>query len=139
MMNRYISALSAFIFLLTACSDTLQGKGVAEPEVAHFHQLLQSKDFETIYDNAAPEFRSAVPKKKVLALFAAIDRKLGPVMKSKQINWGVNTQNLVTTVTLVYASKFQEGDATETFTFYVSNGKPALAGYNIASIDMLIK
>lgn len=73
-----------------------------------------------------------------MALFSAIDRKLGRLRESKQINWHVNSHNLVTTVVLVYQSRFEDGTA-ETFTFRVQGEKPRLIGYNIESMDMLLK
>jgi hypothetical protein len=134
-----ILVLGIVAFILLGCGDTINGKGLAEPEVAKFHERLRSGDFEAMYSNSSRDFQAAAPKDKVIALFAAIDRKLGPLQETKQINWNVNTQNLTTTVVLIYASKFQEGEATETFTFRISNQKPELIGYNIASFDMLIR
>lgn len=134
-----IAGLLLFSMYVAGCGDTIAGKGSSEPEVAKFHQLLKKKQFEAMYEMGSKEFRSASPKEKVTALFAAIDRKLGSLDKSKLVNWSVKTYNLDTTVVLVYDDKFQEGDATETFTFHVSDGKAELVGYNISSFDMLVK
>lgn len=131
--------LTLLVFCLSGCRDTISGKGVAEPEVARFHEMLKGRNFEAMYAATGAEFKSHVPKATALALFAAIDRKLGPLRQTQQINWNVNTRNLITTVVLVYQSRFKAGEATETFTFRVQNGKPELIGYNIASMDMLIK
>jgi hypothetical protein len=92
-----------------------------------------------MYQLGNSEFRAAAPKEKVIILYTAIDRKLGTLQETKQINWNVNTTNSVTTVVLVYATKFQDGGATETFSFRIKNGKAELIGYNIASLDMLAK
>jgi len=126
-------------FAVVGCSDTISGKGVAEPEVARFHERLKSRDFAGLYAATGADFKAAVTEKKALALFEAIDRKLGTLRESNQVNWNVNTRNMITTVVLVYESKFEEGEATETFTFRVHDGKPELIGYNISSLDMLIK
>jgi hypothetical protein len=139
-MTRQILICVAAILFFAACnSDTFNGKGVAEPEVVRFHERLKAREFESIYESTSPEFRSASPKDSVIALFSAIDRKLGQLQKTKEINWNVNTRNMVTTVVLVYQSKFSEGEATETFTFNVDGNNVQLAGYNISSLDMLIK
>jgi hypothetical protein len=126
-------------FALAGCGDTINGKGVAEPEVARFHEKLKSRDFAGMYAATGAEFKAAVTQKMALALFEAIDRKLGSLRETTQVNWNVNTRNMITTVVLVYQSKFAEGEATETFTFRIENGKPELIGYNISSLDMLIK
>jgi hypothetical protein len=125
--------------LLSGCSDTINGKAIAEPEVARFHERLKTRDFEGLYESTSSEFKAAAPKTQILALFEAIDRKLGALEETKQINWNVNTYNLVTTVVLVYSTKFQDGEATETFTFRIKDNVPELLGYNISSLDMLIK
>jgi hypothetical protein len=134
-----IAAVCMIVVGLSGCGDTINGKGIAEPEVAKFHERLKAQDFEGMYKSGSDDFQAAAPKEEVIALFEAIDRKLGPLQETKQVTWNVNTQNLTTTVVLVYASKFREGDATETFTFRIGNQKPELIGYNIASLDMLIK
>lgn len=131
--------LALFALSLSGCGDTISGRRVAEPEVARFHEMLKRRDFEAMYAATGEQFKLLAPKKRAIALFAAIDRKLGPLRKTEQINWHVNTKNLVTTVALVYQSKFDDGEATETFTFRVQNGKAELIDYNIASMDMLIK
>ena len=125
--------------LLSGCSDTINGKEIAEPEVARFHERLKARDFEGMYESTSDDFKAAAPKSQVLALFEAIDRKLGTVQGTKQLNWSVNTQNFVTIVVLVYATEFQDGEATETFTFRIKDNVPELIGYNISSLDMLIK
>jgi hypothetical protein len=138
MMLRFL-LLALLAISLSGCGDTIAGKGAAEPEVARFHEMLKRRNFEAMYAATGAEFKSLVPRATALALFAAIDRKLGSLRQTKQINWNVNTRNLITTVALVYQSRFEAGEATETFTFRVQNGKPELIGYNIASMDMLIK
>jgi len=125
--------------LLSGCSDTIHGKSIAEPEVARFHERLKARDFEALYAATSSDFRAAAPKAQIFALFEAIDRKLGPMQSTQQVNWNVNTHNLVTTVVLVYSTKFRDGAATETFTFRIKNKSPELLGYNISSLDMLIK
>lgn len=127
------------VFLLAACGDTMRGKEIAEPKVAQFHEQLKARDFEGMYASASPEFKAAESKDRIVALFEAIDRKLGALQETRQVNWSVNTQNLTTTVVLVYQSKFSAGEATETFTFRVKDADAQLIGYNIASFDMLIK
>ncbi|MGH8020949.1 MAG: hypothetical protein ACREIA_22235 [Opitutaceae bacterium] len=125
--------------LLAGCSDTVKGKFVAEPQVAVSHQRLNAKQFEGIYTEAHDDFRKAAPKGKVLELFSAIDRKLGPAKSWSTTNWNVRTFNFVTTVVLVEDTTFERGRGTETFTFRVSGDKATLVGYNINSLDMMTK
>lgn len=123
--------------MLVGCSDTIKGKSVAEPEVERFHQKLNQKRFDEIYATAGEELRQAAPKEKVLALLAAVDRKLGPAKTWTTKSWNVRTFNLTTTVVLVEDTTFAKGQGAETFTFRVSDGKASLVGYNINSLDMM--
>jgi hypothetical protein len=75
----------------------------------------------------------------VLALFAAIDSKLGKVQSSSITTWNVKTFNFVTTVVLVSDTQFELGAGTETFTFRVNGDKATLLGYNINSMDMMTR
>jgi hypothetical protein len=126
-------------FALSACGDTIKGKSIAEPEVSRFHERLNGKRFEEIYSSASDDFRNAAPKERVLELFSAIDRKLGPAKSFSTTNWNVRTFNFVTTVVLVESTSFDRGTGTETFTFRVSGDKAVLVGYSINSLDMLTK
>ena len=138
-MKRSVFLTVIMSLLLLGCTDTIKGKSVAEPKVAVFHDRFNAGQYEEIYSEAADEFQKAAPKEKVLALFSAIDRKLGKVMSSSIKTWNVKTFNLVTTVVLVADTQFEQGTGTETFTFRVSGDKATLLGYNINSMDMMTR
>lgn len=72
--------------LLSGCSNTINGKAIAEPAVARFHERLKARDFEGMYESTSDEFKAATAKAQILALFEAIDRKLGALKEAKQIN-----------------------------------------------------
>jgi hypothetical protein len=133
------SVIAGLIVLLAGCGNTIHGKQIAEPEVARFHRQLGLRDYEQIYSGAAEGFRKSASKETAFALFDAINRKLGPVKSSTQANWQVNTHNFKTAVVLVHETKFESGAATETFTFEIADERASLLGYNIDSLDMLIK
>ena len=139
MIGKRVWLLGALLVLTAGCGDTINGVQFAEPEVRRFRQLLAAQEYEKIYKTAHPDFRAGAPKERVIALFAAINRKLGAFRSAEQINWNINTHNMTTTVVLVYASKYAEGEATETFTIVVDDEKPSLFGYQINSFDMIIK
>ena len=125
--------------LLSGCGDTIKGKAVAEPQIAIFHAKLDAQRFDEIYSATGDDFKKAAPKEKVLQLFSAIERKMGKVKSSTTTNWNVSTFNFVTTVVLAAETQFEKGTGTETFTFRVSGDKATLVGYNINSLDMMIR
>jgi hypothetical protein len=138
-MKRYLFLLLSSSLILFACTDTIKGKSVAEPKVAVFHEQLNEGQYEEIYAEASDDFRGAAPKEKVIALFSAMDNKLGKVKSSLIKTWNVRTYNFVTTVVLVADTQFEHGAGTETFTFRVSGDKATLLGYNINSLDMMTR
>jgi hypothetical protein len=125
-------------FAVSGC-DMLSDKSDAEAAVNDFHQKLDGGDFEAIYNNADAGLKSASSEKDFLALLAAVHKKLGNVQNSSETNFSMNSVNLSTQIVLVYNTKFGGGDATETFTWHVSGGKPLLLGYNINSLAMMEK
>jgi len=129
----------AALVVLAGCGNTVHGVEYAEPAVAKFRQQMQAGQFEKIYDFAGEEFRSATSRADGIALFAAVDRKLGKLQHAEKINWNVNTRNMTTLVVLVYKSRYAEGEATETFTIKVADGAGQIVGYNIQSLAMMIK
>jgi hypothetical protein len=131
--------LAAALAALAGCGDTLKGTEYAEATVARFRQQMKARQFEQIYDSTGADFKAATSREIGVALFAAVDRKLGAFKRAKQINWSVNTHNMVTTVVLVYDSEYSDSHATETFTVRVEDGRGELVGYNIQSLQMLIE
>ena len=59
--------------------------------------------------------------------------KLGAFQSGEQNGWQVNYTTGGTVVVVQYKSKFQKGDAVETFTYRGGEKAPALVGYNINS------
>ena len=112
---------------------------MAEAQVTIFHDRMNVDRFDEIYESAHKDFKSNTPQETTDKLFSAIKRKLGRIESSEIINWNLNTHNLVTTVVLIYETKFTEGEATETFTYRIDGDQASLYGYNIDSLDMLIK
>lgn len=132
-------ALVAVAGLVAGCGDTIKGTEYAEATVAQFREQMSAGHFDRIYDAAGEEFKAATTRDVGVALFAAVDRKLGKLQKAEQINWSVNTHNMTTLAVLVYDSQYAEDRATETFTVKIDDGKGELVGYNIQSLQMLIK
>jgi hypothetical protein len=131
--------LAAAFAALAGCGDTIKGAEYAESTVAKFREQMKARQFEQIYDATGEEFKTATSRENGIALFAAVDRKLGGFKRAEKVNWAVNTNNMVTMAVVVYNSEYADGNATETFTVKVDDGKGELVAYNIQSLEMLIK
>lgn len=138
-MKRLLPLLLVFLLLGTGCSDTVNGASLARPAVTRFREQMKARQYAEIYTAGHKDFQAAVTKEKMVALLSAVDRKLGALIEANEVNWNVRTNNGVTYAVLVYSCKYAEGESTETFTYRVSDGEARLLGYNISSLEMLIK
>jgi len=125
--------------VLAGCADTARDISSARAGVTRFHQQLDAGKFDEIYNEAAPEFRSATTHEDFLAFAGAVHRKLGAVRDATQTNFSVNWTTSGTRVVVDYTTKFDQGDAVEHFTWKIDGDKAVLVGYNINSKALIIK
>jgi hypothetical protein len=130
----------ALLAAATACNpfafwgDATAQRGVAETATDRFHLKLDLSQFDSIYHEVDPEFRNATPKKDANALWRMVQRRFGSLQSDSLLGWNVSvTTNNGTIVRLVYYTTFSKDKGTETFTWRIRAGKPALLGYNINS------
>ena len=134
----------ALLALAIACNplafwgDATAQRGAAETATERFHLKLDLGQFDSIYQEADPEFRKAGSEKDVNALWRMVQRRFGSLQSDSLLVWNVSvTTNTGTVVRLVYYTTFSKDKATETFTWRIRDGKPALLGYNINSPALL--
>jgi len=111
---------------------------VAEKAVARFHMMLDAGQNAQIYQESAPEMKTAGSEAKLTALLAAVHRKLGTVKKADQKGWNDQINTGGHFVTLNYATSYAQGDAAETFVYKIAGEKAELVGYNINSNALII-
>lgn len=115
----------AAVLALTACSMQAD-RAAAQAAVAQFHAQLDAEQYAAIYAGTAPELRKVSSADKFSALLAAVHRKLGKVKSATRQTRRVNYNTAGTFVTLVYATVFEGGHASEEFV-YRFDPQPALA------------
>ena len=118
------------------CSNSEDMKK-AEAAVEHFHQQLNDAAFDAMYAESDDAMKAQATQEKLVKLLSAVHRKLGNFQSAKSTGWKVFTATGGTTVTLAYASSYEHGQADETFSFHIADGKALLNGYNINSLDMI--
>jgi hypothetical protein len=127
------------VLFVSGCGGLTKGKPAAEAAIGRFHQQMNEGRFEEIWNEAHEKFRGASSKEKYLEFMSAIERKLGKVQSSKNAGWKVNTVNFTTVVLMNQSTTFEKGSGTETFTFEMKGENALLVGYNIQSMDLIIK
>lgn len=134
----------ALLAAVVACNpfafwgEAVRQKAAAETETEHFRRELDSTRFAAIYQEADPEFRKAISEKDADGLWRMVQRRFGQFQGAQLVNWNVSvtTQN-GTVVRLVYRTGYAQDSATETFSWRMRDGQPALLGYNINSPALL--
>ena len=122
----------------SACSVGKDTKA-AESAVSTFREQLSKSAFGEIYNAAADDWKKSISREDSDAFLGAVNRKLGAVKSSTQTGWRDNATTSGHFVTLVYHTKFENGDGDETFVYRLEDGRSVLAGYHINSMAMLIK
>jgi|CZKS01.1.fsa_nt_gi hypothetical protein len=107
----------------------------ATAAVERFHQRLDSEQYAAIYLDTDDAFRKVTSEKEFTQLLSAIHRKLGATQSKQSAGWNVTT----TSTSVVYRTKFAEGEATEQFRWRMDNGKAWLLSYNINSNALIVK
>lgn len=128
--------IAALVLCLTACSG---GEDLKKTEAAIglFHQQANAGQFDQIYANAASEWKRAQSPRDSVKFLSALREKMGAFQSGQQDGWRVNYTTSGTEVVVQYKSKFQKGDAVETFTYRVVEKAPILVGYNINSNTLI--
>jgi hypothetical protein len=122
-------AMALFLAGCTGGDDV----AVTEQAIGRFHKELNAGAFVGIHQNASAEWKEASSEPASVELFNGVRRKLGKFVSGKQSGWKVNYGTAGTIVVLQYDSKFEKGDAQETFTYRRSGDRAELIGYNINS------
>ena len=123
---------------LSGCNGT-EAKGAAERQVEAFHSHLNEGQYDAIYAQADDTFRSAGSKADTIAFIAAVHRKLGNAKSAAEQGYFVNLSTGGTIVNLTFQTQFDQGSATERFSFKVNGNDARLAGYRIESQELVTR
>lgn len=111
----------------------------AEAEVDRFHQHWNANEFQAVYDDAHMNFRNAQSAEQLLATFTAVKKNYGDLKSSNKRSWGFNSDKGVTDIKLSYDSAYDHGSAVEEFVFRMTDEKPLLLSYDIATPEKAAK
>jgi hypothetical protein len=122
--------------LLVGCSASAN-IDAAKAGVQQFHDLLNTSQFEAVYDQSDQAMKQTASADRLVKLLSAVHRKLGAAGDSALQNWNVNHTTSGQFVTLNYKTTFAGGAGDENFVYRMDGGRAKLAGYHIVS-DALI-
>jgi len=122
------AAFLAMAILIAGCGRG-QGTEVEQKLVDRFHSELDKEQYAQIYAERDKLFRT--PEAQYIRLLTTVHRKLGNVRGEHldAVTTAVNPQG--TFVVLRYATQFERGTATETFSWHLVGDSAKLTGYFI--------
>lgn len=106
---------------------------VAEAEAKRFHAMLDAGQFAEIYRAGTPEFHALKSQEDMMALLDAVHRKLGKFQSAATSGWNDNFDNRNHYIVLNQQAKYARGEAAETFTYQIRDGRALLTEYQVAS------
>jgi len=126
-------------FWMWRCGSALvQGRKLADAAVRHFHQQLNSGDYEDIYREADNGFRTGQGQDDAIRFFEIVHNKLGLAGQETQLNVRVDMNTRATFLTAQYNTAFATDTATEIFTWVRSNGTLKLYAYHVRSNALIL-
>ena len=139
--NRSLSHLAAVGVVLTSllvvgCGRYGGAHAVAEDAVRQFHRDLDLARYGSIWSEASPDLRGAIPQESFFELLKNVHTTLGQVRDSTTATWEANTIDGVVIVAITRETTFEKGTGIESFSFRFDGRVAQLASYDISSGDL---
>ncbi|MGH2492442.1 MAG: hypothetical protein ACRDF9_13145 [Candidatus Limnocylindria bacterium] len=136
--RKSLSLITTTAMLLT-CDVADAGKA-SDLAVQRFHELFNNGAYVVIYQEASPEFRASTPQARFVALLEAVRRKIGKVNGTERQSIHVFASTTANTaVTASYLTRFETGQAAETFRWVLTERMARLINYDINSPDLITR
>jgi len=111
--------------------STYQDYQIASAAADHFHQQLNTGDYDHIYESATDEFRRWGKREDLNRFFDNIRQKMGNAGTPSSLGFHVNWRNGVLWVDQTFNTKFEKGQAQEYFVWKIQQDQPRLYEYRI--------
>jgi Protein of unknown function (DUF4019) len=131
---RLVLAACALAFVGCALTD---GVAVAEDSVIEFREQYAAGIFGEMYDAGSDDLRTTATRDDFMTTLASLRTKLGSMRESKRTGFNARVGSDGTFVVLEYLTEFENGTATEEFTWEISGGKARLLGYSVDAKALL--
>ena len=130
----------AFLLVVSACDQSVQRSRVpsaVQEVVANIGDLIAQERYEQIYDESSERWKQDVTLEKSNEVFKTLRTKLGKA-ESRSLTSATEQENSGGALKghvfiLSYRTRFERGEAGETFTLVEENGRWLLARYFVNS------
>ena len=117
--------------LMTGCLNHADTK-LADDATTRFFQLAAAKDYQTIYDEAAPELQNNISEPDFAALMQRIDANMGPCQPPmKRMDLHINMQGGAIFRDQGYTRMCAKGRLNDDVDIVLRDDAAKLAGYHV--------
>jgi hypothetical protein len=109
------------------------GARLSDDAVHHFHSQLDSQAYDDIVGNSDEAFQNSANHDELTKFLSGVHSKLGSSHGFTRTNIFVNATTNGTFTKVTYQSRFDQGNATESFTWKKANGGLKLVRYDVKS------
>jgi hypothetical protein len=106
---------------------------LSDDAVRHFHSQLDSEVYAGILSESDEAFRNSANRDEIIKFLTGVHSKLGLSRGFTRTNTFVNATTSGTFIKVTYQSTFDQGNATEAFTWRKAAGDLKLVRYDINS------
>jgi len=132
-------ALVCFVFCLTGCTSLNKSNATIKAAIDHFHQQYNEGNAGAIWTEAHAKFRNTTEKTSFETYLLTVQRKLGKVTSTANVDLQRSIVNQTTTVHLSQTTAFEKGKGMETFTLEMVGEDAVLVAYNVQSKELSAK
>lgn len=136
-MTLRLAVMAALLTGLVACSFG-NDVPVAEKAIGAFHTMLNAGKTAAIYQQSAPEMKSATSAEHFGKFLDAVHRKLGAFRGGKSVGWNDNVTPSGHFLSVNYAAHYDQGAADESFVYRIDQNRATLIGYHVSSDALII-
>lgn len=136
MISRILLAVFG-AFALVACNP-MENLDQSEARIAQYEKAYSAGDGEALWRLSGPTLREATPREDFESLVTVFNSRLGKIESSKRASFSVNSNNGVTETVIVMDTQFEQGEGTQTYTFFGNGEDMELAGWYVDSARLAV-
>ncbi len=127
--------IAAGLFAASVLVSCGSGKDfrTASAAVEQFHRQIAAEQDDAIYDAADARWKQAIDRQTSHKFFSRLRRRMGNCFQATNSSYRINFTTSGTFVNLQYATKCDQGNLDENFSWHISDGKAYLVAYNANS------
>ena len=120
-------------FMWQCGSGMLAGARLSDEAVRHFHSQLDSEAYSDILRESDEAFQKSASSDEITKFLAGVHSKLGSSRGFSRLGINVNATSSGTFIRLSYQSRFEQGNAVETFVWKKAGNAIKLVRYDVNS------